>query len=47
VSAALFASGAYRVGIRDTALRVMAKPLAGEGFAEYLSRVARDRPESP
>lgn len=37
----------YRVGIRDTTLRVMAKPLAGEGFAEYLSRVARDRPESP
>ena len=37
----------YRVGIRDTTLRVMAKSLAGESFAEYLSLVARDRPESP
>lgn len=28
-------------------LRVMVKPMAGENVAEYLSRVARDRPEAP
>jgi GNAT superfamily N-acetyltransferase len=34
-------------GRRTNTVRVMAKPLAGGSIAEYLSLVARDRPESP
>jgi ribosomal protein S18 acetylase RimI-like enzyme len=35
-----------RIGRRDNTMRVMLKPLAGGGLAEYLARVPRDRPES-
>lgn len=35
----------YRIGEQLNTLRVMAKPLAGGTLDEYLSLVARDRPE--
>ena len=38
---------AVEIGRRVNTLRVMAKPLAGHGIAEYLCLVERDRPDSP
>lgn len=35
------------VGRQVNTMRVMLKSLAGEGLAEYLDRVPRDRPDSP
>jgi len=35
------------MGARVNDIRVMVKPLAGGAIAEYLARVARDRPEAP
>lgn len=37
----------YQIGEQVNTLRVMAKPLAGGGLEEYLSIVARDRPDAP
>lgn len=34
-------------GSRVNTVRVMVKPLADAGLAEYLARVSRDRPEAP
>ena len=36
-----------QMGARTHTIRVMAKPLAGGGHAEYLALVARDRPGAP
>jgi hypothetical protein len=36
-----------QMGNKTNDLRVMAKPLAGGSFAEYLDLVPRDRSESP
>lgn len=35
------------MGRRVNTLRVMVKPLAGDGVVEYLELVARDRPDAP
>ena len=37
----------YQIGKQVNTLRVMAKPLEGGSFADYLAMVARDRPDSP
>jgi len=34
------------MGRRTNSLRVLVKPLADRGLADYLARVARDRPDS-
>lgn len=39
--------GGVGIGRRVNEVRVMLKPLAGEGLPAYLSRVPRDRPGSP
>jgi len=38
---------AIPMGARVNDIRVMVKPLAGGSIADYLARVARDRPETP
>jgi hypothetical protein len=39
--------GGVEIGRRVNVVRVMLKPLADEGLPSYLSRVPRDRAESP
>jgi hypothetical protein len=38
---------AIPMGAKVNDIRVMVKPLAGGSIADYLARVARDRPEAP